>query len=302
MDGLIRKLNSSIVLLIACGLCVAFASCAGGKRKGAGIRETADGAPTITSVEESCLGTDIDSLPAFGNWLSRDTVLEGDEGVSWKGRAWYSGRQLVVLAETNWEDAKRIHRVTVYGPQIKEGALFVGQRMKDIRGLVSGTIPSGPDGYLFLTYKKDSAVSIQLDISRVTAGSRLFTGVSEIADVPDSLLVENLVIMETVHTDSLEILSGQWKNDSLGCTHVRSIAAFGKLLKGYSLAQKNEAEIVQVLGPPNAEERYPGKSIAIYYFESVCAANKIIKGSDKSSIMLTFDQQKRYQRYDTSIE
>jgi hypothetical protein len=94
----------------------------------------------------------------------------------------------------------------------------------------------------------------------------------------------------------------QWKEDSLGCQHGRTIGSFERLLNGYSLAQKNEAEIVQVLGPPNAEERYPGKSIAIYYFESVCAANKIIKGSDKSSIMLTFDEQKRYQRYDTRIE
>ena len=108
--------------------------------------------------------------------------------------------------------------------------------------------------------------------------------------------------VEAIGTDSLAILLKQWKEDSLGCQHVRTIGSFERLLKGYSLAQKNEAEILQVLGPPNAEERYPGKSIAIYYFESVCAANKIIKGSDKSSILLTFDEQKRYQRYDPSIE
>ncbi|HTI91943.1 MAG TPA: hypothetical protein VL727_15215, partial [Puia sp.] len=172
-----------------------FVACGCRNGKGVSVREAADGALTLTSVKKALLGADIDSLPAFGDWLSKDTVLEGDEGVSWKGRAWYSGWQLVVLAETNWEDAKRIHRVTVFGPQIKEGALFVGQRVKDISGLVSGTIPSGPDGYLFLAYKKDSAVSIQLDISGVAADSRLVTGVSELADVPDSLRVESLVIM-----------------------------------------------------------------------------------------------------------
>jgi hypothetical protein len=169
-------------------LLLVFAACAGGNGAGGGIREAADEAPTLTKVK-ALLGANIDSLPALGDWLSRDTALEGDEGLSWRGRAWYSGRQLVVLAETNWEDAKKIHRITIVGPQVKEGALFVGQRVKDIRALVSGTIPSGPDGYLFLTYKKDSAVSIQLDISGEGAGSRLVTGVSAMADVPDSLRV-----------------------------------------------------------------------------------------------------------------
>jgi len=176
-------------------LSVMFAACAGGNGKGTGSRVAGEEAPTLTRVKESLLGASIDSLPAFGDWVSRDTVLEGDEGVSWKGRAWYSGGQLIVLAETSWEDAKRIHRIMVVGPQIKEGALYVGQRLKDIRVLVSGAIPSGPDGYLFLTYKKDTAVAIQLDISGEAAGSRLVTGVSELADVPDSLRVESLVIM-----------------------------------------------------------------------------------------------------------
>jgi len=103
-------------------------------------------------------------------------------------------------------------------------------------------------------------------------------------------------------TDSLALLLKQWRDDSLGCQHVRNIGSFERLLKGYSLSQKNKGEILQVLGPPNAEEKYPGKSIVSYYFESVCAANKIIKGSDKSRIMLTFDDQKRFQRYDTAIE
>ena len=103
-------------------------------------------------------------------------------------------------------------------------------------------------------------------------------------------------------TDSLALLLKQWREDSVGCQHVRNIGSFERLLKGYSLSQKNKGEILQVLGPPNAEEKYPGKSIVSYYFGSVCAANKVIKGSDKSRIMLTFDDQKRYLRYDTAIE
>jgi hypothetical protein len=103
-------------------------------------------------------------------------------------------------------------------------------------------------------------------------------------------------------TDSLAILLKQWREDSVGCQHVRSFESFKRLLKGYSLEQKNEDEILKVLGPPNAEEKYPGKTIVIYYFNSICTANKIIKGADRSMIEVSFDDQKRYLRYDPAIE
>jgi hypothetical protein len=76
--------------------------------------------------------------------------------------------------------------------------------------------------------------------------------------------------VEAIGTDSLAILLKQWKEDSLGCQHVRTIGSFERLLKGYSLAQKNEAEIVQVLGPPNAEERYPVNR-SPFIISKVCA-------------------------------
>jgi hypothetical protein len=122
-------------------------------------------------------------------------VLEGDEGVKWKGKAYYYGQQLVFLAETNWQDAKRIHRITVLGPQIKEGGLFVDQRLKDVRGMVADNIPPGPDGYLFLTYRKDTAVTIRLDISGADPASPLYNGGARLDQIPDTLRVESIVIM-----------------------------------------------------------------------------------------------------------
>ncbi|HXB06700.1 MAG TPA: hypothetical protein VNW04_06285 [Puia sp.] len=69
---------------------------------------------------------------------------------------------------------------------------------------------------------------------------------------------------------SLEILSRQWKNDSLGCEHIRGIDAFNRLVKGYALTQKNEVEWLKVLGAPNDVEKYADKTIVIFYFGSVC--------------------------------
>jgi hypothetical protein len=108
--------------------------------------------------------------------------------------------------------------------------------------------------------------------------------------------------VEVVNIDSLDILSEQWKNDSLGCDKIRSIEFFEKLFKEYSLEQKNEEGFLKILGMPNTEEKYADKKIIVYYFHSICKANRIIKDSDKSSIRITFDLQKRYKSYDTRIE
>lgn len=105
-----------------------------------------------------------------------------------------------------------------------------------------------------------------------------------------------------VYTDSLAVLSMQWKSDSLGCDKVRSINIFDRLLKGYSLEQKSKTEFINALGVPNEEEKYTNKTILIYYFNSICNANIIVKQSDKSSIRIIFDLQKKYKEYDTRIE
>ena len=103
-------------------------------------------APTIAMVKEGMLGKDIGHLPVYPCFAARDTSLEGDEGVQWKGKAFYSDSELVFLAEASWVDAKKVHRITIVGPQVKEGGLFVDQRFADIRGMVSDKISTSPDG------------------------------------------------------------------------------------------------------------------------------------------------------------
>jgi hypothetical protein len=150
--------------------------------------------PSFTDLEEKILGRNINELPGFKCLLSKDTVLEGDDGVMWKGKAFYAERQLVFLAETNWENKQKIHRITVTSPLIREGELFVGQELKNFRTIVSDTIPSGPDGYLFLSLKRDSHISIQMDISKEASDTKLSDGVSDINKVPLTLKVESIVI------------------------------------------------------------------------------------------------------------
>jgi hypothetical protein len=171
------------------------AGCSTGNNNRTTDRQVSCDTLTLAKLKTDLFGKDIGHLPVYRCFVTRDTSLEGDEGVQWKGKAFYSDSELVFVAEASWEDAKKVHRITIVGPQVKEGGLFVDQRFGDIRGMVSDKIPSSPDGYLFLTYKKDTAISIQLDIAGAASGSPLFNGVSGLDKVPDTLRVESIVIM-----------------------------------------------------------------------------------------------------------
>ena len=171
------------------------ASCTMKNPQQADARDAGCDTLTLGKLKREVLGKEIGKLPVYRCYVSRDTSLEGDEGVQWKGKAYYRDSQLVFLAEATWDDPKQIHRITVLGPQIREGELFVNRQFKDIRGIVSDKVPSSPDGYLFLRYKEDTAVSIQLDISGAASDSPLSRGVSGLDKIPDTLKVESIVIL-----------------------------------------------------------------------------------------------------------
>lgn len=151
--------------------------------------------PLSLADAASLLDQPLKSLPCIQGLNSRDTILEGDEGVSWKAKAYYHQQELGVLAESDWVNKDLVSRVTICSPQLKEGNLFVGQRMKNIRSIINRHVSASPDGYLFLSHKKQPNVSIQLDISQVSDTSKIFYGVETIDDIPDSISVESIIIM-----------------------------------------------------------------------------------------------------------
>jgi len=110
----------------------------------------------------------------------------------------------------------------------------------------------------------------------------------------------NLEKKSNIYVDSLQILSLEWKKDSLGCDKMRSINLFDRLLEGYSL--NNKSEFLKIFGMPNEQENYEDGIILIYYVNSVCYKNKIVENSDKSSIRIYFDSQNNYKKYETRVE
>jgi len=110
----------------------------------------------------------------------------------------------------------------------------------------------------------------------------------------------NLEKKSNIYIDSLQILSFEWKKDSLGCYKIRSINLFDRLLEGYSLNKKSE--FLKIFGMPNEQENYEDGIILIYYVNSICYKNKIVENSDKSSIRIFFDSQNKYKKYETRVE
>ena len=141
------------------------------------------------------LNSSLSNLPDFNGYSKRDTILEGDDEVTWKGKAYYNNRELTILAEANWLDTIAVHRITVFSNRVKEGDIFVGQYIRNIRELISEEVPSSPDGYLFLNYKEDKRVSLQIDLSDTPENSPLYYGVETLAKLPDSLKVESIIVM-----------------------------------------------------------------------------------------------------------
>jgi hypothetical protein len=140
------------------------------------------------------LNRNIDETPSYKCYNRRDTVIVGDEGESWKAKAYYKDSELVFIAESSWENVKKISRVTILSPKIKEGNLSINQKFGNIRSLVSPNIPTSPDGYLFVQPTNDSKIFIQLDITARHTDSSLFYGVGDISKIPDDLIIESIII------------------------------------------------------------------------------------------------------------
>lgn len=143
------------------------------------------------------LNSNLNELPFFNCYTQRDTILEGDDGISWNAKSFYFKGKIAFIVEADWEDPQTIKRITILSPIIKDGDMYVSQSFKWIKQLVNTEIPSSPDGYLFLNYRKNDYVFIQLDISGEPSNSPLFYGVNTLDKIPEELKVESIVIRKS---------------------------------------------------------------------------------------------------------
>ena len=94
----------------------------------------------------------------------------------------------------------------------------------------------------------------------------------------------------------------KWRQDSLGCEHHRTTELFDRIFIANKMEKKNKSEFIACFGKPNAQEKYNDRLVLIYYFNSICSTNNILKNSDKSSIRVSFNFDNKYLEKDTRIE
>ncbi|SHL81233.1 hypothetical protein SAMN05444266_10573 [Chitinophaga jiangningensis] len=124
-----------------------------------------------------------------------DTVLE-DEGVEWKALAVHDkvNNALLALLEANWQDSMHISRITIVDSSISIGAFYVGATFKDIKAIVdTSKLNNSPDGELSFTCVNDSRIHFLMELPD---SSPLAMGVGSLAEIPDELLVNGIVLQE----------------------------------------------------------------------------------------------------------
>lgn len=148
--------------------------------------------PALTDLPP-LLGQPLSTLQLDG-LAAWDTLLEGDAGIAWPGRIFSQDGRRVLLAEANWEQRDRVKRIVVLDTGIRAGKVRIGRRLGEVRAEMAEEIPTGPDGYLFLNWRADPRVHLELDISAYPFDHPVYLGQAALSELPDSLLVTGIVI------------------------------------------------------------------------------------------------------------
>ncbi len=149
----------------------------------------------VEILKQQLVGKKITELQAFKKcYFMKDTVLEGDEGVSWKAVGFYSKNdEQLFYAETSWEDQVSISRITIVSSAVPtQSGITVGKKVADYRTLFATDLPAMPDGYLAVTDKQDKTITYVLDI---TNHPELSMGAASVDQLPGDLEIESIVVM-----------------------------------------------------------------------------------------------------------
>lgn len=140
------------------------------------------------------IGQKLGQIKSGVRYKIRDTIINEND-VIWPALILFTQKKIngIALLESNWQNHLILNRITITDSSLQTtDGLKVGQRFIKILPMISKSIPTSPDGYLFLNHMSLSNIQIQLDISQHSA---LFFGVSAIVDIPINLKVSSIVIL-----------------------------------------------------------------------------------------------------------
>jgi hypothetical protein len=73
----------------------------------------------------------------------------------------------------------------------------------------------------------------------------------------------------------------EWQKDKNGCLQIRNKKLAEDLLLKYNLKNKSQSDFLKVFGLANEKKTSDNQQVLIYYFDSVCNENELVKDGDK---------------------
>jgi hypothetical protein len=128
-----------------------------------------------------------------GCFVIKDTLMDGDDGVTWSAKSYKRNKEMSFLLESSWIDTGHITRITIFDSQIKspEG-IGIGNSLKDIYNKINKKTTPMPDGYLAFGDLKDQHITYIMDINGYPA---LQEGrIWDIDKMPKDVKINSIVI------------------------------------------------------------------------------------------------------------
>jgi hypothetical protein len=88
------------------------------------------------------------------------------------------------------------------------------------------------------------------------------------------------------------VQDNDWKKDSVGCLHLRTLELADSLIIVNNLLSKSTDEFIKVFGISNKKKEYDNKVVLVYYMDSVCKDGLLIKNADKCWVEFIFKNNK----------
>lgn len=80
-------------------------------------------------------------------------------------------------------------------------------------------------------------------------------------------------VTEKISEDSLQMISKQWKEDSLGCSRLRDPQKIRQLITQLELEGKDSSLVINYLGSPNGKN-FIGNDTTVFYYYMACGVNQ----------------------------
>lgn len=147
---------------------------------------------TIDGIYEAYIDKKINNVQNKNLIKFADTLIESDEGVTWKGLKCYYNNKLIGTLETHWNDSLYIRRIVIIDNSIKtNNKIGVGDNFGSIKQFFDTIVPSQPDGYFALKDKRKKYITYFFNTNLTPKLDSL--GRDDFSQIPSNAKIEYII-------------------------------------------------------------------------------------------------------------